>query len=92
LILLDYDAYRQAFFVEPGLEEQYNFVGQLGAALYFHEFEQASDYYQQVLGLPGFIEAGGTGHAPSDQLMYEKIRSCPVMDPFGTMLMIFSPF
>ncbi len=38
-----------------------------------------------------FIEAGGTGPAPSDQLMYEPIRACPVRDPFGTELMIISP-
>jgi hypothetical protein len=37
-----------------------------------------------------FIEAGGTGQTPSDQLMYEPIRSCPVKDPFGTELLIFS--
>lgn len=38
-----------------------------------------------------FIEAGGEGPAPSDQLMYEPIRSCPVRDPFGTELLIISP-
>lgn len=37
-----------------------------------------------------FIEAGGEGPAPSDQLMYEPIRSCPVRDPFGTELLIIS--
>lgn len=30
-----------------------------------------------------FIEAGADGPAPSDQLMYEPIRSCPVRDPYG---------
>ncbi len=38
-----------------------------------------------------FIEAGGTGAAPSDQLMYVPIRYCPVRDPFGTELLIISP-
>jgi hypothetical protein len=38
-----------------------------------------------------FIEAGGVGPAPSDQLMYEPVRMCPVTDPFGTALMIFAP-
>lgn len=37
-----------------------------------------------------FIEAGGQGPAPSDQLMYEPVRSCPVRDPFGTELLIIS--
>jgi hypothetical protein len=27
-----------------------------------------------------FLEAGGKGPAPSDELMYEPIRSCPVRD------------
>jgi hypothetical protein len=37
-----------------------------------------------------FIDAGGEGSAPSDELMYEPIRSCPVRDPFGTQLLIIS--
>ena len=38
-----------------------------------------------------FIEAGGEGSSPSDELMYEPIRSCPVRDPFGTEVLIISP-
>jgi hypothetical protein len=38
-----------------------------------------------------FINAGGSGPEPSDQLMYEPIRSCPVIDPFGTEILILSP-
>jgi hypothetical protein len=38
-----------------------------------------------------FIEAGGSGQTPSDELMYEPIRYCPVTDPFGTDLLIISP-
>lgn len=34
------------------------------------------------------VEAGGEGEAPSDQLMYEPVRYCPVRDPFGTNIMI----
>lgn len=37
-----------------------------------------------------FIEAGGSGDPPSDQLMYEPVRFCPVVDPFGTNILIFS--
>jgi uncharacterized glyoxalase superfamily protein PhnB len=37
-----------------------------------------------------FIEAGGTGEPPSDQLMYEPIRYCAVTDPFGTEIIIIS--
>lgn len=38
-----------------------------------------------------FIEAGGSGEPPSDQLMYEPIRYCHVKDPFGTDILIISP-
>ena len=38
-----------------------------------------------------FIAAGAKGLAPSDQLMYRPIRSCPVIDPFGTQIMVISP-
>jgi hypothetical protein len=38
-----------------------------------------------------FIEAGGKGESPSNQLMYEPIRFCPVTDPFGTALLVISP-
>jgi hypothetical protein len=37
-----------------------------------------------------FIEAGGEGPPPSDQLMYEPVRSCPVRDPFGTDILVVS--
>jgi len=37
-----------------------------------------------------FIEAGGSGDEPSDQLMFEPIRFCSVKDPFGTSILIVS--
>ena len=37
-----------------------------------------------------FLAAGATGQAPSDQLMYAPVRSCPVTDPFGTDILIYS--
>ena len=37
-----------------------------------------------------FIESGGKGESPSDQLMYEPLRYCPVRDPFGTSILILS--
>jgi hypothetical protein len=38
-----------------------------------------------------FIDAGGTGPAPSDELMYKPVRFCSVRDPLGTDLLIISP-
>jgi len=37
-----------------------------------------------------FIEAGGKGPPPSDQLMYEPVRYCPVRDPFGIDILVIS--
>jgi hypothetical protein len=38
-----------------------------------------------------FIRAGGEGVKPTDQMMYVPIRSCPVVDPFGVEILVFSP-
>jgi hypothetical protein len=35
-----------------------------------------------------FVEAGGTGEEPFDDLMYEPLRLCPANDPFGTSFLI----
>jgi len=35
-----------------------------------------------------FINAGGDGEDPSDELMYEPVRFCSVQDPFGTQILI----
>jgi hypothetical protein len=37
-----------------------------------------------------FIQAGGKGAPPTDELMYVPVRSCPVIDPFGTDILVFS--
>lgn len=37
-----------------------------------------------------FINAGGSGPAPSDELMYEPVRYCAVRDPFGVDILIIS--
>jgi hypothetical protein len=38
-----------------------------------------------------FIEAGGVGVAPGEQLMYTPVYSCSIQDPFGTNIMIYCP-
>ena len=38
-----------------------------------------------------FIEAGGAGEPPSDELIYEPVRYCAVQDPYGTYILIISP-
>jgi hypothetical protein len=37
-----------------------------------------------------FIEEGATGAHPTNELMYEPIRACPVVDPFGTHILIYA--
>ena len=37
-----------------------------------------------------FIDAGGKGSPPSNQLMYTPVRFCPVIDPFGVDLLVIS--
>jgi hypothetical protein len=49
------------------------------------ESPQEADRLQQA-----FIGAGGEGPEPQDALMYEPVRVCPVRDPFGTQIMIYS--
>jgi hypothetical protein len=136
--MMDYDTYREKFFVTPAPEPKYEFSGLYGVTLFFQEYEQAIEFYESVLGPPVYVEgdstkgwrigetwltllrgrtgnpqnievalvmaspqeaerlqrafigAGGTGPAPTDELMYEPIRACPVTDPFGTEIMIYS--
>jgi len=38
-----------------------------------------------------FIEAGGVGDAPGEQLMYTPVYCCSVRDPFGTNILIYCP-
>ena len=135
---MNYEDYRNAYFVAPAPEPRYRFEGSFGVTLYYEDYDAAVGYYRQVLGPPAyvegagtrgwpigsgwltllrgssgnprnvevtfqvktpaeaerlqhaFIEAGGEGPAPTDQLMYEPIRYCPVCDPFGTELLIIS--
>lgn len=37
-----------------------------------------------------FIQAGGKGPPPSNEWMYQPVRFCSVVDPFGTSLLIIS--
>ena len=44
-----------------------------------------------VGGALAFVAAGAEADPPSDQLMYEPMRFCPVRDPFGTIILIYAP-
>ena len=49
------------------------------------ETPEQAEKLQQAL-----IDAGGKGSPPTDQFMYVPIRSCPVVNPIGTEIMVFS--
>jgi catechol 2,3-dioxygenase-like lactoylglutathione lyase family enzyme len=38
-----------------------------------------------------FADAGAEVDEPSDQLMFEPMRFCPVRDPFGTSILVYAP-
>lgn len=136
---MDYDSYRQQYFVSPEPKPRFAYDGLLGITLFFSDYAAAVGYYSGVLGPPAYIEgqftrgwriggtwltllkaetgspqniemtivmqtsqeaerlqaaliaAGGRGEAPSDQLMYQPVRYCPVRDPFGTNILIICP-
>jgi hypothetical protein len=135
---MDYEAYKEKYFVRPQPESGFGYQGVNGATLFFQDYESAIAYYTNVLGPPAykegeythgwrlggdwltlfpsksgnptnmeitirmetpqeaerlqqaFIDAGGEGEPPSDQLMYDPIRYCFVTDPFGTRILITS--
>ena len=37
-----------------------------------------------------FVDAGAEGEPPSDQFMIDRIRFCPVSDPFGVKLLFIA--
>ena len=136
---MDFETYKQEFYVDPQPEARFKFSGTFSVALFFENYAAVIAYYEKVLGPPNysegagtrgwrigagwltlfqgksgnpqnvevtfvmetpeqaealhraFIEAGGEGLPPSDELMYEPIRFCSVTDPFGTALLIISP-
>lgn len=53
---MDYESYKQAYFVNPAPKPKFDFVGLHGVALYFQEYEKAVAFYTQVFGPPAYIE------------------------------------
>ena len=136
---MKYEDYREKYFVDPAPDPMFEFAGLYGTTLYFQDYDQATQYYERVLGPPAYVEGsgtkgwrvgdtwltllkgengnpqnveiaivmhspqeaerlqrafaaeGGSASPPADGLMYEPIRMCPVKDPFGTLILIYSP-
>jgi catechol 2,3-dioxygenase-like lactoylglutathione lyase family enzyme len=135
---MDYDTYRQRYFVDPRPEPRFD-AATRGATLFYEDYDQAVAFYTEVLGPPAYVEgegtkswildgtwltllkgkngnpsnveipfatsspeeadrlqaafiaAGGSGPVPIDTLMGQPVRYCPVTDPLGVELLIYSP-
>jgi hypothetical protein len=57
---MDYDQYQERFFVDPSPRPRYEFVGTFGVTLYYEDFEEAVEFFTQVLGPPAYVEGIGT--------------------------------
>src|SRR5262245_40381046 len=57
---MDFDAYRQAYFVDPPPPQRHRFSGSVGVTVYFEDFERAVGFYTRVLGPPHYVEGDGT--------------------------------
>jgi hypothetical protein len=103
---MEYDEYRQTYFAHPAPAyaegtgtREWSISGEWLTLLLGRTGAPANVEVTLVMESPGeaealqraFIEAGGTGPSPSNQLMYEPVRSCSVRDPFGTELLIIAP-
>ena len=86
---MDFDSYRKTYFIDPAPDPRFSFADSFGVTIYFESFEAAIAYYEQVLGPPGYVEGEGTRGWRIGTGW--PIRSCPVVDPFGTEIMILSP-
>lgn len=53
---MDHKEYRSKFFTDPAPEPRFNFQGIRGAAVYYQEYQAALAYFEQVFGLPGYVE------------------------------------
>lgn len=57
---MDFDTYQKAYFVDPSPLPRYRYKGTFGTTLFYEDFEAAVDFYEQVLGPPGYVEGVGT--------------------------------
>jgi hypothetical protein len=57
---MDYEAYRNAFFVDPPPEPRFRFTGRFGPTLFYENYDAAVAFYERVLGPPAYVEGAGT--------------------------------
>jgi hypothetical protein len=57
---MDYDSYREAFFVQPSPQPRYKYGGLFGITLFMEEYKSALSFYSSVLGPPAYVEGDST--------------------------------
>lgn len=57
---MDFETYRQKYFVSPSPQARYEMSGLYVTTLYFQDYEPALSYYQRVFGPPAYVEGDST--------------------------------
>ncbi|MFN2194754.1 MAG: VOC family protein [Anaerolineales bacterium] len=57
---MDYETYRQKFFVSPPPKAQFEMSGLYGTTLFYQDYEPALAFYRQVFGPPAYVEGDST--------------------------------
>lgn len=57
---MDYEEYKEKYFVDPQPESRFKFAGILGTALFYQDYQAALDFYSKVFGPPAYIEGKNT--------------------------------
>jgi hypothetical protein len=54
--LMDFQTYKEKYFVKPQPKPRFDFIGLNGVALFFKDYVKALEYYTVVLGPPNYIQ------------------------------------
>ena len=57
---MDYESYKQNYFVAPPPKPRFSFKGYFGITLFYEDYQAAIKYYERVLGPPAYVEGAGT--------------------------------
>lgn len=57
---MNFDEYKKAYYVDPPPDPRFSYVGLNGISLYFSDYKEAVQYYEQVFGPPAYVEGEWT--------------------------------
>ena len=57
---MEFEDYRRKFFQDPMPDPRFSFQGSFGLTLYYQEYQQAVQFYSEVLGPPPYVEGKWT--------------------------------